>query len=340
MKITSEKIVNEWTEYTLINDNGMSVSFLNFGGVITKIIVPDRNGVLENTVLSYDDYRNYEQNTNYFGAIIGRVAGRIEDSSFRLNGKKYYLEANENSHHLHGGSTGFHQVIWKTSPFQSENKAGVELFYSSPDFEGGYPGKVDVTVTYTLTNNNDFTIDYQAVSDQKTVLTLTNHTYFNLTGELKNTVDQHIVKMDSNHFLELNSQLIPTGKLMNVFDTPFDFRNGKRLSEGFQSNHPQSIRVGNGYDHYFLLDQPSILVEEKNSGRVLIVETNQPGVVIYTANTLEAGVPLQGGTSRKYLGVCFETQGTPASLHQMGLPSIMLEAGEKYEKRTKFSFGI
>lgn len=338
MNIITKKVINQWKEYTLTNRNGMSVSFLNFGGIITKLMVPDRKGKLENIVLSYDDYKLYEDNPNYFGAIIGRVAGRIEKAAFKLDGEEYSLPANEGAHHLHGGPTGFHQIIWETKPFQLENKVGIELSHSSPDGEGGYPGNVDVTVTYTLTSEDEFIIDYEAMSDQKTVLTLTNHSYFNLSGDLKNMVDQHTITMDCNQVLELDQELIPTGKLLATTGTPFDFRNGKKLLEGFQSDHPQNVIVGNGYDHYFLLNSGLINVKEENSGRVMDVKTDQSGVVIYTSNTLTEGLQLQRGFSKQYSGVCFETQAPPASLHHTVLPEITLQAGEKYQKQTIFSF--
>lgn len=253
MKITSRRTVNDWTEYTLTNEHDMSVSLFDFGGVITKLLVPNKEGKLENVVLSYGDYKQYEDDPYLFGAIIGPVAGRIENASFEWDGNTYFLEANEGEHHLHGGTTGFHQVLWGAKPFEKKNEIGIKLFHSSPNGKGGYPGKVDVTVTYTLTNDNEFIIDYEAVSDQKTPLTLTNHSYFNLSGNLKDTVRQHIVKMDCNKILELDEELIPTGKLMETTGTPFDFRHGKKLAEGFQSDHPQNITVGNGYDHYFIL---------------------------------------------------------------------------------------
>lgn len=338
MQLTTRKTVNQWTEYTLTNDHDMSVSFLDFGGIITKMMVPNREGKLENIVLSYEDYKQYEDNPNYFGALIGRVAGRIEKASFELDGKEYLLIPNEGKHHLHGGTTGFHQVLWETKPFQTENEIGMKLFHSSPDNDGGYPGNLDVTVKYTLTNDNEFIIDYEAISDQKTIISLTNHTYFNLSGNLKDTVEQHVVMMDCEGVLELDHELIPTGKLMEVKGTPFDFSQGRTLAEGIQSEHPQNIIAGNGYDHYFLLNDGTIVVKDESSGRVMKVKTNQPGVVMYTSNTLEEGLQLQGGISKQYSGVCFETQGSPASLHHTVLPEITLQAGEKYQKQTIFSF--
>src|SRR5699024_5427154 len=328
MKISKENIMNEWMEYTLSNDYGMSVSLLNYGGIITKLITPNQHGELENEVLGYENYQKYKDNTNCIGGIIGRVAGRIQNASFQLKGKNYELTANEGNHHLHGGKTAFHHVIWDVEPMHEDDKVAVKLTHTSPNREGGYPGEVQVSVTYSLTNDNHFIINYEAISDKDTVLTLTNHTYFNLSG-LKDTVGQHSVTINSDHFLELDEELIPTGKLVNVSNTPFDLRNGKRLEEGFDSTYSQNLIVGNGYDHYFLLndtDQPNIVVEENKSGRILSITTDQPGVVMYTANGLEDGLKLNGQMSEKHLGVCFETQGPPASLHHEGLPSIVLKA--------------
>src|SRR5690625_2031384 len=245
MKITKNSSVNNWIEYTLINKHGMKVSFLNYGGIITKIIVPDKDGKMENVVLAYRNYKDYEKNSAYFGAIIGRVAGRIENAVFEISGDKYKLKANDGKHHLHGGDHGFHHVVCKVDPFQTQESVGVKLFHTSADNEGGYPGCVDVVVTYTLTNNNQLIIDYDATSTKDTILTLTNHTYFNLTGDLKDTVENHLVTINSEKFIELNEELIPTGKLVHVTDTPFDFQNGRILKDGIESTfRSEESRVG------------------------------------------------------------------------------------------------
>lgn len=341
MDIKTQSILDKWTEYTLTNDHNMSVSILNYGGIITEILTPDRNGKLENVVLAYKNYEEYEQNPNCFGGIIGRVAGRIQDASFTLDNVKYELDTNEGENHLHGGASAFHHVVWESTPFKTDNNVGVVLKHSSPDGIGGYPGKVDVKVTYTLTNENKLLIDYEAVSDKKTALSLTNHTYFNLTGDLKDTVHNHLVTMDSDSFLELGEGSIPTGNHIDVTDTPFDLRNGKKLAEGFNSNYPHNVSAMNGYDHYFTFNKNNphaIKVEEDVSGRKLNVETNLPGVVIYTANGLGDDLELANGMSKKHLGVCFETQVPSASLHLDGLPSIILEANETYQKQTVFAF--
>ncbi|WP_413374975.1 aldose epimerase family protein [Alkalihalobacillus sp. 1P02AB] len=337
----SQKDVYKWTEYTFTNDNGMSVSVLNFGGIITKLNVPNRDGLHENIVVGYKNYEDFEKDPNYFGAIIGRVAGRIQGSSFQINDKTYSLEANNGANHLHGGSEGFHQVIWNVEPFQTSDTIGLTLSHKSLDGEGGYPGNVDLLITYTLSNDNQLTLDYQAESDQTTPLTLTNHAYFNLNGNLKETVDNHQITLDSSHFVELDSHLIPTGNILPVEDTTFDFRASRPLVDGFNDTFEQNKIAGSGYDHYFVFDhnmENQASIYEPTSGRVMTIKTNQPGMVMYTGNSMGQENELAEGPSQKHLGVCFETQGSPASLHHNILPSIMLTAKHPYKKQTVFTF--
>nr|WP_186670819.1 aldose epimerase family protein [Sporosarcina sp. BP05] len=343
MKIVTQDILNKWKLYILTNDNGMKVSFLNFGGIITDISVPNRHNQLENVVLGYKNYLDYEKNSNFFGAIIGRVAGRIQDSSFTIEDQTYTLVANEGDHHLHGGDGGFHQVVWQTTPFHTDDKVGVKLTHMSLDGEGGYPGTIEVSVTYTLTNNNELILDYSGTSDKTTALTMTNHSYFNLNGNLAATIHNHHVTIESNEFVELDTDLIPTGKKIHVVNTPFDFRTERKLVDGINSLSAQNRVANHGYDHYFILkqtNQPNICVKEETSGRVMTIKTTQPGVVMYTSNTLEDDLELAEGKSKPYLGVCFETQASPASLHHEGLPPVILRANGLYEKQTVFSFSI
>lgn len=330
MKIEMLEVVNTWTEYTLLNNNGMSVSFLNFGGIITNISVPNRNKTIENVILSYKNYTDYEENPNFLGTIVGPVAGRIKGASFELEGQTHLLEANEGNHHLHGGSTGFHQVIWTAVPFETAKTVGVRLTHTSADGEGGYPGTVEVTVTYTLNNNNELIIDYSATTDQTTALTLTNHSYFNLSGNLVETIHNHEVTMDVDQVVELDSELIPTGNKINVAHTSFDFRDGRKLSD-----FP--------YDHYFIFNQhkpENVMIKDDLSGRIMTLTTNQPGLVMYSAHGLDGNLELAERTSTPFLGVCFETQASPASLHHKVFPDVVLKAGETYEKQTVFSFTI
>ncbi|WP_327288631.1 aldose epimerase family protein [Salimicrobium salexigens] len=329
----------DWKEYTLENDHGMSVSILNYGGIITKLMVPDRHGRTENVVLGYKNYADYADNANYLGAQIGRVAGRIKNSSFQLNDNSYVLTNNEGNHHLHGGSNGFHQMVWDAETFQSKNEAKLILNRTSTHMEEGYPGNLDVSITYTLNNANELTLSYGASSDQDTPVAMTNHTYFNLSGNRRETVHNHHVEFESDHFAELDEELIPTGRLMETTGTPFDFRNGRSIGEGLKPDTAQQKTVGNGYDHYFVLGkEKTIKVSEQSSGRNMEIRTNQPGMVLYTANGLDAGLALNNGPSQKYAGVCFEAQAHPAALHHEEFPSVIAASGERYHSYITYSF--
>lgn len=343
MHIDVQDVHKKWKLFTLTNKHGMRVSILNFGGILTDISVMNKQGVLENVVLGFKDVADYEHNPNYIGALIGPVAGRIENSNFQLGGKKFSLEANEGPHHLHGGSGGFHQVVWQATSFQTTEKVGVRLTHFRPDGEGGYHGNLDVSVTYTVTNDNELIIDYEAESDQTTALTLTNHSYFNLSGHRATPVHDHHITMNSKQFIELDQALLPTGRKRDVSQTPFDFRKGRKIVDKIESVDEQNKRVDHGYDHYFIFskaDQNRVIVKEATSGRVLTITTDQPGMVMYTANGLPDDIDIETVEHEqgKYMGICFETQAAPASLHHDGFPSVELPAGETYAKQTVFSF--
>lgn len=343
MQWTKEKVHNnKWLHYTLTNDNGMQVQFLDFGGIVTNITVPDKNGNKENITLAYNRFADYEKNPLYLGALIGRVAGRIANASFTINEKTYTVEANEGNHHLHGGTNGFHNIIWDSKPFSTDKSVGVKLTHTSLHGAEGYPGTINLTVTYTLTNDNAFIIHYDAKTDLPTILTLTNHAYFNLSGNAKETIHEHEVKMNSDFFVELDKELIPTGKKLPVHHTPFDFRKGQKLDKGIQSNFIQNKIAKNGYDHYFIFSSPTneeqVKVFDKTSGRHMSIFTNQPGMVMYTSNGIDEGIQLETGIAKKYCGVCFETQASPASLEHHGFPTITLQPNEVYNKQTIFLF--
>ncbi|WP_186575968.1 aldose epimerase family protein [Aquibacillus kalidii] len=329
--------------YTLINDNGMEVSCLNYGGIITKILAPDRNNNFENVVLGFKDYEDYTSNPAFFGALIGRIAGRIQESSFEIDGKSYTVPENDGPNHLHGGTPGFHKAIWEAEPFEGSDEVGVILTHTSPDGENGYPGNLKMNVTYTLNNNNEFSITYEGTSDQKTALTVTNHSYFNLSGNLKSDILDHNVTLNANKFVELDSALIPTGNILPVEGTVFDFQSGRKIKDGVNSDYVQNLNASNGYDHYFLFDnqqENNVVVVDEHSGRTLKVKTDQPGMVMYTSNNLPEQLQLQEGPSKRYLGVCLETQASPASLHHQGFPSVLLDKDEKYYTKTTFAFGV
>ncbi|API91740.1 aldose 1-epimerase [Virgibacillus pantothenticus] len=343
MEIIEQTVLDKWKLRTLINDQNMRVSFLDYGGAITEIIVPDKHGYMDNVVLHYNSYEEYESNPFYMGALIGRVAGRIANASFSINGTPYQVTANEGHHHLHGGINGFSHVRWHVSTEQTENDIRAILTHTSPDGDNGYPGNVAVTVTYILTNDNEFIIDYAAITDKTTPITLTNHSYFNLRGSKKQTIKQHYAKIASSTCLEVNKALIPTGKQFATTHTPFDFQLGRQFNDGIYAKLEQNIIVGKGYDHYFCFDKgkdEQVCLYDKETGRTLTVKTTQPGMVLYTGNYLHEKNEHTPTTFLRYQGVCIETQGTPASLEHKHLPSIILAPGEAYQQRTAFCFGL
>ncbi|WP_077706333.1 aldose epimerase family protein [Virgibacillus dokdonensis] len=342
MEIKEKTVHTNWKLRTLINDNHMQISFLDYGGAITEIVVPDKQGQLDNVVLHYNHYQDYEANPFYLGALIGRVAGRIANASFLVKGKRHFVTKNEGHHHLHGGINGFSHVLWHVTTEQTEKDVRAILTHHSPDGDNGYPGNVKVTISYILTNENTFTIDYKATTDQATPIALTNHSYFNLRGSKGETVKQHYAKMKSDICLELNKDLIPTGRFITNAHA-FNFQSYQQLCTGMNANHEQNSIAGNGYDHYFCFakekDKQACLLDKK-TGRTLHVTTNQPGMILYTGNYLHESHKQIQTTFSRYQGVCLETQGSPVALIYKHLPSIMLEPNEIYHQTTAFSFGI
>ncbi|ARK30868.1 aldose epimerase family protein [Halalkalibacter krulwichiae] len=345
MKITQEKFGelhgNTITSYTMKGENGLEVSCINYGCIITKIITPDQNGVLENIVLGFDTIEDYENHSPYFGTVVGRVAGRIKGGHFELEGRSFDLEKNEGDNHLHGGGDGFSHQIWSSTPFETEHEVGVEFSYRSIDGEGGYPGNLDVKVKYTLTNTNELTISYFAESDQTTLVNLTNHTYFNLSGNLKRNILNHHLTLKSEEFLELGEDLLPTGEVLSVENTPFDFRDGRLIESGIGSSHEQIQLVGNGYDHPFLLKgdkQKEIELKDEISGRILTVKTDNECVVLYSSNQMATDFEIRGVPAQKYLGLCLETQEPPDSIHHPHFTSCILPKGEGYRRTTSYMF--
>ncbi|MFC4619337.1 aldose epimerase family protein [Camelliibacillus cellulosilyticus] len=327
-------------KYTLKNDHGLEISCLDFGCIITAIKAPDAEGTFENIVLGFDTLDDYLEHSPYFGAIIGRVAGRITGGSFTLNGKTYELAKNENGHHLHGGHRGFSHVLWRAEPIKKENEVGVIFTYNSPDGEEGYPGNLELSVTYLLNNRNELSIAYRGKSDARTLLNMTNHSYFNLSGELKRDILNHQLTIPSDHFLELNDELVPTGQCLNVENTPFDFRTGRKIADGTSSSHPQIALAGGGYDHPFLLQDRQVNLIDAESGRKLEIETDEPCVVLYTSNQLNGNFMVRNAKARKYLGVCLETQKPPDAIHHNDFPSVILEKGDVYQTKTTYRFTV
>jgi len=329
-------------EYTLRNANGVEVSCLNFGCAITRIVTPDRWGNVENIVLVFQDLAAYQTNPIFAGVVVGRVAGRIKGAQFELEGKPYYLACNDGENHLHGGMKGFHKALWNVEIIDQEKNI-LQFSYRSPDGEEGYPGTLTTEVTYVLTDANELWVYYQGQSDKTTLFNPTNHTYFNLSGNLKRDICEHTLKLKSSKFLELTDRLLPTGRLLDVQGTVFDFRQGRKLMEGITSGDAQSKIAGQGYDHAFVLDSHNsgeIVLQEQESGRYLAVETDAAAVVLYTGNHIPDNLEFCGQRSRRYLGLCLETQMHPDSIHHPDFPSCILERNQIFFTKTKYSFGL
>ncbi|WP_378955940.1 aldose epimerase family protein [Pelosinus sp. sgz500959] len=330
-------------EYTLKNGNGIEISCLNYGCAITKMITPDNKGNYENIVLGFQDLAAYQDNPIYAGVVVGRIAGRIQDAQFTLDGKTYTLASNDGQNHLHGGLRGFHKVVWDVKTLDTEQEVVIEFSYTSLDGEEGYPGTLATKVTYTLNDQNEFMIHYYGQTDQETLFNPTNHTYFNLSGNVKQDISQHSLKINSSQFLELTQELMPTGKFIDVKDTVFDFRNGRKIKEGIDSSDSQNIIAGRGYDHPFVLDShynQEIVLHDEKSGRNLVVESDAVGVVLYTGNQIPTNLDIHGVKSRPYLGLCLETQGLPDSIHHPNFPSCILKKDQKFSTMTKYTFSV
>jgi len=330
--------------YTLTNAGGMQVKITNYGGIITHLFVPDKEGQLDDVVLGYDNLEGYVTANPYFGAIIGRYGNRIAKARFTLDGREYELAANNGVNHLHGGLKGFDKVVWAATPYVEKDAAVLELTYVSADMEEGYPGKLDVTVNYSLTNADELIIEYIATTDKPTICNLTNHTYFNLKdGGVTPQLD-HILQIDADQYTPVDAGLIPTGEFAAVEGTPFDFRQPTAIGARIDQQHEQ-ISVGGGYDHNYVLNGESgelrlvCTVYEENSGRVMEVYTKEPGVQFYSGNFLDGSITgKNGAVYEKRHGFCLETQHYPDSPNQPNFPSVVLNPGETYDTMTIYKF--
>jgi aldose 1-epimerase len=332
--------------FTLTNRNGVSAEITNFGGIILSLKVPDKQGKLDDVVLGYENLEDYYKQGPYFGALIGRFANRIEKARFNLNGVEYKLAENDGDNQLHGGLKGFDKVVWDAEVVSNFGSECLELSYFSKDGEEGYPGNVNVKVTYTLTEDNAIKIEYYAVSDKDTVVNITNHAYFNLSGHASGDILKHKVMIDSNSFTASNENFIATGEIRNVEGTPMDFTGFKFVGERINSEYDQII-FGNGYDHNWILNvsgktpEKAAEVQDEDSGRVLEVFTTKPGVQFYSGNFLNGSDVGKGGVPyNQRAGLCLETQYFPNSMNLKNFPSPVLKAGEEYKHTTIYKFSV
>ncbi len=328
--------------YALANSHGMKMEVTNYGGRIVSLFVPDKNGKTDDVVLGYDSLKHYLKGNLYFGAMIGRYGNRIAKGKFSLNGKDYQLTLNNGHNALHGGPGGFHQAYWKVIPVKENN--ALNMTYHSADGEEGYPGNLEVTVTYTLTDNNEVVIDYEATTDRETIVNLTHHSFFNLAGAGNGDILNHELTLYANTFTPVDEGLIPTGELRNVKGTAFDFLTAHKIGERIDQADDQ-LKFGKGYDHNWVLDKKAnelslaAKVTEYGSGRTMEVWTTEPGLQFYSGNFLKGeDIGKQGKTYPFRSGFCLEAQHFPDSPNHTDFPSTVLKPGETYRQKTIYKF--
>jgi aldose 1-epimerase len=335
--------------FTLSNANGMEVKLTNYGGIITSVVVPDRDGNMDNVTLGFDNLDDYVEGHPYFGNITGRYANRIARGTFDIEGEDFYLAVNNAPNTLHGGEKGFDKVVWAAEEVSGEGEVGVKLSRVSPDMEEGYPGNLAVEVTYTLTDNDEIRIDYHATTDEPTHVNLTNHAYWNLAGDGSGTADDHVLTLMASNYTPVDANLIPTGEIAQVAGTPMDFTTPHPIGERIRDDFEQLV-IGRGYDHNFVLDRPSpeddsllvaAVVEEPESGRTLTISTTEPGIQFYSGNFLDATeIGAAGKMYRQGDAFALETQHFPDSPNQPEFPSTLLEPNEEFNSTTIFAFSV
>ncbi|MFL6302553.1 MAG: aldose epimerase family protein [Candidatus Sulfotelmatobacter sp.] len=331
------------TLYTLKNAHGVEIQAMNYGGIILSIRVPDRKGEFADIVLGHDKLEGYVPNKPYLGAIVGRYANRIANGTFTLDGKTYTLPKNDGPNTLHGGTTRtFDKVVWDAEPLKGKN--GVTFSYLSKDGEEGFPGNLKMKVTYTLTDNNELVIDYEATTDKATPLNVSQHSYFNLKGAGNGDILDHEVMINADRFTPVDKNLIPTGELRPVKGTPMDFTTPMKIGARIDDNYEQ-LQLGHGYDHNFVLSRKgpgmtlAARVTESSTGRVLEVSTTQPGVQFYSGNFLDGSVTgKEGHVYQRRYGFCLETQHFPDSPNHPKFPTTILKPGETFHQKTVFKF--
>ena len=331
--------------FSIQNKNGLKATITNYGGRVMSLFTPDNKGHLADIVLGYDKPESYRtSHEKYYGALIGRYGNRIGNAQFSIGGQTYHLAKNNGGNSLHGGIKGFQNVFWKVRQL---DKQTLELNYFSKDMEEGFPGNLTVKVIYRLTNNNELKIEYFATTDKLTPVNLTHHSFFNLTGNLKNTINNHILQIPADYYTPVDSGLIPTGEIASVEGTPFDFRTPTAIGKRVNDDN-QQLKFGRGYDHNWVLDATAknkelhlaAKITEPVSGRVMEVLTNEPGIQFYGGNFLDGkdfgkgGIPYQFRTA-----FCLETQHFPDSPNHANFPSVLLAPGQNYYSICVYRFG-
>lgn len=329
--------------YTLTNASGMRAVFIDFGAILVKLFVPDAKGRLTDVVQGYDNLSQYEDNGPGFGSFIGRHANRIANAEFTLNGKRYQLEKNDGENNLHSGSKSYNKYVYETEYYEEDGSSTIEFSRLSKDMEQGFPGNLDITVSYTLTEDNELVIEYLGVPDQDTIVNFTNHSYFNLAGHNAGTVLNQKVYINANAFTPTDDSLIPTGEIRSVSGTPMDFREEKPLGRDIEADYLPLKQAG-GYDHNYVLNHETSDVDlvatlkDETSRRVMEVYTDSPGMQLYTANFVCKEKGKDGAVYNKREAVCFETQFYPNACNIESFPSPVIKAEQQFDYCTIYKF--
>ncbi len=336
--------------FILTNPGGLRVAILTYGAVIQEIWTPDRDGITANVTLGFATLDGYLGKHPHFGTVLGRVANRLRNASFVLDGEIYAITTNRPPHSAHGGAVPFDRFCWAPEVIDVDGVPAIALTLVSPDGDQGYPGELRATVSYSLTAENTLVLDYRATTDKPTVLNLTNHAYFNLGGEGNGTVEHHVLQLDAGSYTPTDSDQLPTGEIAPVAGTGLDFRTPRPLREALRDAADPQIRIARGVDHNFVIDRPSpsdaelrraARLTDPESGRVMETWTTEPGVQVYTSNSLDGSVAgYSGRLYRQTDAVCFETQHFPDSPNQPHFPSVVLRPGEVYTSRTVYAFTV
>lgn len=346
MKLKRESIGNlgneEIIKYSVDNEKGLKVSILNLGATITEIKTIDRNGEFGHIVLSYEDEKNYIENPSYYGATVGRTAGRIDKGRFTLNDNEYILNKNYGVNSGHGGSVGFNKKIWNVNAIETEEKITLEFSYLSKDLEEGYPGNLEIKVSYEITEDNKLIFKIQGVSDKDTLMNITNHCYFNLSGDYKEDILNHTLKMNCDRFLAIDENGGVTGEIIPVNNTEFDFIEEKKIGQDIEGSSKQ-MKLGYGYDHPFMFNENekgNIELYDEKSGRYMKVTTEYPCVVVYSQNFIDGLVLKEGKETKKRNGICLEVQYPPIGYNESFKEFSILKAHEIFNKETIYEFGV
>jgi aldose 1-epimerase len=333
-------------EYTLKNANGMKASIINYGAIVVSLYTPDRNGKFEDVILGYDNLEGYVGDKSFQGSIVGRYGNRIAKGKFTLDGKEYQLPINDGENHLHGGPNGFFKALWTAEPIENKTDPALKLTYVSKDGEEGYPGTVTITITYTVTKDNELKIDYSGTTDKTTILNPTHHSYFNISGDPTKTILDEELMIDADKTTEVGAGLIPTGKLTDVTNTPMDFRKSTKIGARINVEDAQ-LKLGGGYDHNWVLNnynkqvRKTVELYDSASGRLMEVLTDQPGMQFYSGNFLDGSIKGKKGINYKLrTALCLEAQLFPDSPNKPEFPSATLKPGETYRQTTIYKFSV